>query len=140
MAEPKTKPTDESVDAFLAAVEPASRRTDCLKIREIMERVTGSPARLWGPSIVGFGAYTYVNTTGKPADWPITGFSPRKANLTVYIIPGFSRYDELLARLGRHTTGKSCLYLKSLDGIDLAVLEEMITDSVAYMRKNYPTT
>lgn len=139
MGELKTRPTDASVDAFIAAVEPATRREDCRTVAAMMERVTGFSPVMWGSSIVGFGAYTYVNTTKKPADWPITGFSPRKTSLTLYIMPGFDGHDGLMARLGKHTTGASCLYLKKLADIDIEVLEELISESVAHMRERYPT-
>ena len=140
MSELKTRPTDASVAQFLKAVPDDTRRDDCWTLLALMERVTGSRAVLWGASIVGFGTYTYVNTTKKPADWPITGFSPRKANLTVYVMPGFDRYADLMAKLGKHTTGKSCLYIKKLADIDMAVLEDLVRESVARMRTQYPTT
>ncbi|RDE09327.1 DUF1801 domain-containing protein [Pelagibacterium lacus] len=100
---------------------------------------TGSKPVLWGSSIIGFGAYTYTNSANKSADWPLVGFSPRKANLTLYIVPGFRRHAELMQRLGKHTTGKSCLYIKRLSDIDPGVLEDLVTASVAYMRETYPT-
>lgn len=139
MAELKTRPTDQSVADFLGVVEPEQKRRDCWALVEMMRKATGAEPVMWGPSIVGFGAYTYVNTTNKPADWPITGFSPRKANLTLYIMPGFSRYDALLAKLGKYTTGKSCLYIKKLADVDLDVLEDLVTRSVQHMRATYPT-
>lgn len=138
MAEPKTRPTDRDVHKFLTSVEPVQRREDCKALIAIMQNVTGSNPVMWGPAIVGFGAYT-VQSAKKPYDWPLVGFSPRKANLTLYITPGFSRYDELLAKLGRHTLGKSCLYIRTLAEIDLVVLEELIADAVRYMRATYPT-
>lgn len=139
MAEPKTRPTDASVASFLDTVEPEAKCEDCWTLVRLMEKLTDSKPVLWGTSIVGFGTYTYVNTTGQPADWPIAGFSPRKANLTIYITPGFDRYESLLSRLGKHTTGKSCLYIRKLADIDLAVLEELVGESVALMRERYPT-
>ena len=140
MAELKTQPTDASVADFLAAVEPAGRRADAQMLATLLTEVSGETPVIWGTSIVGFGRYTYVNTTNKPADWPIIGFSPRKANLTVYIMPGFEGYEDLLARLGKHKTSVSCLYLNRLSDIDLEVLREMATRSVAWMRARYPTT
>lgn len=137
MAEPRTRPTDASVPAFIDAVEPAQKREDCRTLVAMMERLTGAKATMWGPSIVGFDSYTDRNAA-KPLDWPITGFSPRKANLTIYITPGFERHGALLERLGRHTTGKSCLYIKQLADVDLGVLEELIAESVALMRKIHP--
>lgn len=140
MAELKTQPTDASVADFLAAVEPAGRRADAQMLATLLTEVSGETPVMWGTSIVGFGRYTYVNTTNKPADWPIIGFSPRKANLTVYIMPGFEGYEDLLARLGKHKTSVSCLYLNRLSDVDLDVLREMATRSVAWMRARYPTT
>ena len=140
MAELKTQPTDASVADFLAAVEPAGRRADAQTLATLLTEVSGETPVMWGTSIVGFGRYTYVNTTKKPADWPIIGFSPRKANLTVYIMPGFEGYEDLLARLGKHRTSVSCLYLNRLSDVDLDVLREMATRSVAWMRARYPTT
>lgn len=139
MSELKTRPTDQKVSEFIDAVEPDQKRQDCWTIVEMMRGITGAEPIMWGPSIVGFGTYTYVNTTNKPADWPITGFSPRKANLTLYVMPGFSEYDDLMARLGKHSTGKSCLYIKKLTDIDLGVLEEIVRQSVEHMRATYPT-
>ncbi len=139
MAELKTQPTDASVADFLAAVEPAGRRADAQALATLLTEVSGETPVMWGTSIVGFGRYTYVNTTKKPADWPIIGFSPRKANLTVYIMPGFDGYADLLARLGKHRTSVSCLYLNRLSDIDLEVLREMATRSVALMRARYPS-
>lgn len=139
MSDLKTRPTDDSVADFLAGVEPTSRRADARTLAALLTEVTGEAPVMWGTSIVGFGRYTYVNTTKKPADWPIIGFSPRKANLTVYIMPGFDGYADLLARLGKHKTSVSCLYLNRLSDIDLEVLREMTTRSVAWMRARYPS-
>jgi len=134
----KTQPTEASVEAFLAAVEPAQRREDALAVCALMREVTGEAPVLWGPSIVGFGRYTYVNTTKKPADWPIIGFSPRKAALTLYIMPGFQAQADLLERLGPHTTSVSCLYIKRLDRIDMGALRALCQWSVAEMKRLYP--
>jgi len=139
MSELKTRPTDRKVSQFIDAVEPDQKRQDCWTIVEMMRTVTGAEPVLWGSSIVGFGTYTYVNTTKKPADWPITGFSPRKANLTLYVMPGFSNYESLMAGLGKHSMGKSCLYIKKLADIDFDVLEEIIRRSVRDMKAAYPT-
>ena len=139
MSDLKTHATDASVSDFLAGVEPPSRRADAQTLATLLTEVTDDAPIMWGTSIVGFGRYTYVNTTKKPADWPIIGFSPRKANLTVYIMPGFDGYADLLARLGKHKTSVSCLYLNRLSDIDLEVLREMATRSVAWMRARYPT-
>jgi hypothetical protein len=134
----KTQPTEASVEDFLAAVEPARRREDALAVCALMREITGETPVLWGPSIVGFGRYTYVNSTRKPAEWPIIGFSPRKAALTVYIMPGFTAQTDMLDRLGPHTTSVSCLYIKRLDQIDVGVLGELCEWSVAEMKRLYP--
>src|SRR5690606_13341003 len=105
------------------------RREDARTLRVLLERATGQPARMWGTSIVGFGRYHYRYASGREGDAPAAGFSPRKANLTVYFVLGFDRFAEDLARLGPHTTSVSCLYLKSLDGVDLALLEDMVARS-----------
>ncbi|GGA78128.1 hypothetical protein GCM10011521_15620 [Arenimonas soli] len=129
----KTQATDADVEKFLAAVPDPGRREDCQRIRELMEAATGAPARLWGPSIVGFGVYHYRYESGREGDWMVTGFSPRKNDLTLYIMPGFARYEALMARLGKHKTGKSCLYIKRLADVDMAVLETLVRESVAAM-------
>ncbi|WP_417581830.1 DUF1801 domain-containing protein [Pelagibacterium sp.] len=139
MSDLKTRPTDQKVSQFIQAVEPESKRQDCWTIVEMMRRITCAEPVMWGASIVGFGTYTYVNTTKKPADWPITGFSPRKANLTIYVMPGFTRFGPLMEKLGKHTTGKSCLYIKKLGDIDQSILEEIVRCSVEQMRAKYPT-
>jgi hypothetical protein len=138
MSEPKTKPTSASIDAFIAAVEDETRRADCLSVAGLMSRITGKPPVLWGSSIIGFDSYHYVYASGRTGDWPIVGFSPRKNDLTLYIMAGFDRYDDLMRRLGKHKTGKSCLYLKTLRDVDADVLEELIRESVAFMKKTYP--
>lgn len=137
MAEPKTTPTGMSVDAFIEAVGHARRREEARAVCAMMARVTGEEPEMWGPSIVGFGRYHYKYDSGREGDWMLTGFAPRKAALTVYIMPGFSQYDRLMARLGKHRTGKSCLYINKLDDVDLAVLAELVRLSVEYMRAKY---
>jgi hypothetical protein len=132
-AEPKTKKTTASVTAFIDAVENDGRRADAKVVLKLMKEVTGEKAAMWGPSIIGFGAYK-----GPTGDWPIVGFSPRKANLVLYIMPGFAQYDALMGKLGKHKTGKSCLYRNKLADVDHAVLKELVTRSVAHMRKLYP--
>jgi hypothetical protein len=140
MAEPKTKPTKASVRAFLAGVDDDTRRSDAKKILALMRDVTGATPRMWGPSIVGFGSYHYVYASGREGDWPVTGFSPRARDLTLYITAGFSGYESLLASLGKHKTGKSCLYVKRLSDIDMDVLRELVTRSVEEMANKCPTT
>lgn len=137
MAELKTKKNTTSVEGFLKKVKDSQRKEDCFKVLELMKRVTGEKPLMWGSSIVGFGSYHYVYATGREGDWPLTGFSPRAQNLTLYIMPGFDRYDELMKRLGKFKTGKSCLYLKKLDDVDQIVLEKLISESVKYMKKKY---
>ncbi len=125
--EPKTVENDGDVAAFLDAVEPARRREESRTLLALMERATGQPPRMWGTSIVGFGRYHYRYASGREGDAAAAGFSPRKASLTVYFPPGFDEdYADGLSRLGPHTTSVSCLYLKTLEGVDLAVLEEMV--------------
>ena len=137
MAELKTRETDASVDAFLDGVANDKRRQDALVVLDMMARITGWPPKMWGGSIVGFGSYRYRYASGHGGEFFITGFSPRKQALTVYIMPGFSQYDALMSRLGKHKTGKSCLYVSKLEDIDLAILEELIRLSVAFMQEKY---
>jgi len=131
-AEPKTKPTDASVSDFIAAVENPVRRADAEVISAMLEAVSGEKPVMWGPSIIGYGSYR-----GSTGDWPIIGFSPRKANLVLYIMPGFEGSGALMARLGRHRTGASCLYINRLSDIDLEVLRALASASVEAMRARY---
>jgi len=140
MAELKTRRTDASVAAFLNAVENKQQRADAKKLSSMMRAATGSRAKMWGGTIVGFGSYHYVYASGREGDWPIVGFSPRKQNLSIYIMPGFEKFDDLMAKLGKYKTGRSCLYVKRLDDVDQTILERLIGESVRYMRANYPTT
>ena len=133
MAELKTKKNDGDVDAFLESVENDRRRRDALSINDIMARLSGSAPRMWGSSIVGFGEYHYTNGSGKQVTWMKTGFSPRKQALTLYIMDGFESYEPLLDELGPHSTGKSCLYIKDLEAVDQAVLEQLITASLSHI-------
>lgn len=126
MAENKTIATALGVDDFLATVEPEQRRDDGRVVRDMMARITGAPAILWGPSIIGFGTHHYRYESGREGDICRIGFSPRKAQLVFYIGAGSGRLDDLLARLGKHSTGKGCLYVKRLADVDMAVLEAMI--------------
>lgn len=137
MSKVKTRQTEADVDAFLQSVSNERRRSDAQTVKTLMERITGCEPRMWGPSIVGFGAYHYRYESGREGDWFLTGFSPRKQALTLYIMPGFTRYDGLMKRLGKYTTGKSCLYVKSLADVDMKVLEELVARSVEHMRKTY---
>jgi uncharacterized protein DUF1801 len=132
MAELKTKPTTASVTDFLESVADQERRNDCLAIAQIMEKVTGAKPRMWGPSIIGFGDYRYKGASGE-TDWFLTGFSPRKKELTLYIMPGVERFPGQLAKLGKYKTGKSCLYIKRLADVDAKVLTMLIEESVKTM-------
>jgi len=133
MAELKTQPTESSVDDFLAGVDE-ERGEDCRTLLDLMSEATGEPPKMWGPSIVGFGSYRYEYDSGRSGDWFLTGFSPRKRNLTLYIMAGFDRYDDLMERLGKHSTGKSCLYVKRLADVDMDVLSELVHASVDHMK------
>jgi hypothetical protein len=130
MAEPKTAANDADVETFLNEIADEKRRQDCFAVLELMKNITGAEPKMWGTSIVGFGSYQYKYASGREGDWFLAGFSPRKQNLTLYIMSGFSRYDELLAKLGKHKTGKSCLHINKLEDVNLDVLEEMIRKSV----------
>lgn len=138
MAELKTQRTDASVADFLNAIPDAGRRADSLAVADLMASVTGAPAEMWGPSIVGFGTCRYRYASGREGEWPVVGFSPRKQNLTLYLTSGFDGYDELMARLGKHTTSKACLYIKRLSDVNLDVLRELVAASVADVRATYP--
>ena len=130
MAELKTKPNNASVAEFLKGVDP-NRKADCQTLKKLMQEVTGKRPKMWGDSIVGFGSYHYKYDSGREGDFFVTGFSPRKQNLTLYIMSGFSRYPALMKKLGKHTTGRSCLYIKRLDDVDMDVLRELIEESAA---------
>src|ERR1043165_7091997 len=119
MAEQKTKPTDESVEDFLNRISDAERREDCFAVAKMMEEITGEKPKMWGPSIVGFGTYHYKYASGHEGDWPVAAFSPRKNDLTLYIMMGLERDPELMAKLGKHKTGKACLYIKRLADVHL---------------------
>jgi hypothetical protein len=129
VASPKTQPSDASVDAFLAGIEDPQKREDSQAICRLMADETGERPRMWGAGIVGFGTYHYVYATGRKGDWMALGFAPRKANLTLYLMDGFTGYEELLARLGKHSTGRSCLHVKRLADVDVEVLREMVRRS-----------
>ena len=130
MAEPKTRPTRSSVGAFLKTVPEEDRRRDCLAIVKIMKKATNAEPRMWGPSIVGFGTYHLKYASGRGGDWPLTAFSPRKNDLTLYIMGGFGRYQALMSRLGKYKNGKACLYIKKLADVDMEVLKELVATSV----------
>jgi hypothetical protein len=133
-AELKTKVNTASVDAFIDK-QPEAVAADCRTIIKLMKKATGEEPEMWGAAIVGFGRYTYEGASGRSGEWMITGFSPRKTNLTVYIMSGFEKEAALMKKLGKHTTGKSCLYIKRLTEVDLKVLEELIVKGVKAMAK-----
>ena len=132
--ENKTRPTQVDVESFLGTVENKTRLQDARTIIEIMQRLTGEPAVMWGPSIIGFGTSHYRYESGREGDVPLVGFSPRKANLVLYLGKSFEGYDTLIAQLGKHKTGASCLYINKLADVDLRVLETMIDRSAAHER------
>jgi hypothetical protein len=131
MTDLKTKPTDQEVDSFLDGLADERQREDCRRVAELMREVTGAEPRMWGENIVGFGHHHYRYATGREGDWFLTGFSPRKQNLTLYLSYGFEDDAALLERLGKHKIGKACLYLKRLDDADQVVLRELIQRAVA---------
>lgn len=140
MATLKTQPNDGDVTAFLNNLDDEPKKSDCLKLLEIFEEVTNMKPVMWGDSIIGFGSYHYKYKSGREGDWFITGFSPRKKNLTLYIMPGFDRFEELTDKLGKFTTGTSCLYINKLTDVDETILKELIQQSVEYMQQTYPPT
>ena len=137
MSEMKTTPGDGSVQAYLESVENAGRREDALVMLELMNKLTGARPVLWGESIVGYGTYEYVRADGSQQKFFVTGFAPRKANLTVYVMPGFKAYEKQLERLGKHKKSVSCLYLPRLKNVDLDALSEIIVDSIETMKNSY---
>ena len=138
MAELKTKKNTASVEDFLAGIENEKRREDAFAVLKLMKGVTRADPVMWGDSIVGFGTYHYVYASGREADWMLTGFSPRKQALTLYIMSGFDRYEDLMQKLGKFKTGKSCLYINRLEDVDLKVLRELVRESVRHMKATYP--
>ena len=140
MAELKTKKHNASVAEFLNAVENEKRRADALEVQQMIQDITGEKPMMWGSSIVGYGSCRLKYESGRELDWMLTGFSPRKTALTVYIMSGFSRYDELLSKLGKFKTGKSCLYINKLEDVDKDVLKDLIRLSVEYMKGKWTTS
>ena len=133
----KTVATDQSVEQFIDGVDNEVKKSDSLTLLDMMVDITDETPVMWGSSLIGFGTYHYKYASGREGDFFLTGFSPRKQALTIYIMPGFSDYDEILGKLGKYKTGKSCLYLKKLDDVDHHLLRELISKSVAYMRDHY---
>jgi hypothetical protein len=136
MAEIKTKLTNASIDKFLQGVKDEQTRADCYQILEMMQKATKAEPKMWGTSIIGFGHSHYKYESGREGDWFLTGFSPRKQNLTLYIGSGFADYEELLGQLGKHTLGKGCLYIKQLEDVDTKVLKKIIANSVRQKKHN----
>jgi len=140
MAELKTQKNDANIENFLKSVENQTRREDSLVILDLMREITGDQGSMWGDSIVGFGDFSYTNSTKKEYKWFKTGFSPRKQSMTLYIMDGFDTYNEILSRLGKHKLGKSCLYINKLADVDLDVLREVVEASVDHMDTSNPYT
>jgi uncharacterized protein YdhG (YjbR/CyaY superfamily) len=136
VAELKNKRNKGDVKAFLNGVTDEKKRQDSFAIVELMKQITEKGPEMWGDSIVGFGSYHYKYASGREGDWFLTGFSPRKQNLTLYIMAGFDEYDQLLNKLGKHSTGKSCLYIKKAEDVDMDVLKELVQKSVEHMEGN----
>lgn len=134
----KTIQNDGDVRVFLNAIEDEQKREDCFQLLEWMEAITGAKATMWGDSIVGFGSYHYVYASGREGDWMLTGFSPRKQNISIYAMCDLAHFTDTLADLGKHKTGKSCLYIKRLSDIDSLVLQDLIQQSVQYTKDKYP--
>ena len=136
MSEPKTKPTSQSVREFLKTIAPEEKRQDNFALLEMFESITGEKAVMWGPSIVGFGLYHYKSErSSQEGDWPLVGFSPRKQNLTLYVMTGNKDSQELFKNLGKHTTSKACLYIRRLSDVDQTVLEKLIQKSYRHAKK-----
>ncbi len=138
MAELKTKRNKGDVQTYLNSVENEVKRQDSFTIMELMKEVTGEEPEMWGDSIVGYGTYHYKYASGREGDWFLTGFAPRKQNLTLYIMAGFDQYDKLLGDLGKYKTGKSCLYINKLEDVDQDVLRELVRQSVEHMKNTNP--
>jgi len=137
MAELKTKPNDGSVLDFLAKIEDESKRDDCYEIMNMMEEVSKDQPKMWGTSIIGYGTYRYKYASGREGEWMRIGFSPRKQNLTLYLMAGVERNEEILSRIGKYKNGKSCFYIKKLDDIDRDVLRELMVASLEHVEAIY---
>ena len=138
MYEQKTKETADNVIVFIEAVESPKKREVAYRLLDIFTETTGYEAKMWGPSIIGFGSYHYVYKTGHEGDAPLVGFSPRKAKISLYFAPGDTEREELLAKFGKHTSGKACVYINKVDDIDIEVLQELIGQSIIFLKKTYP--
>lgn len=136
----KTVAGDASVEDFLRTVEPEKKRSDSQALDALFRRVTGWQPVMWGPAIIGYGSYHYRYQSGREGDFLATGFAPRKANLSIYIMPGYQDYSAILSRLGKHKIGKSCLYINKLADVDMDVLEELIQTGLGDLAGKYPVT
>jgi hypothetical protein len=139
MAGAKTRPTEEQVELYLQAISPPKKQADCRELAAMMSSATGEPPVMWGSSIVGFGTYHYRYDSGHEGDAPLTGFSSRTRNITIYTLTGHDSQETLLGKLGKYTRGKSCLYIKTLDDVDSTVLQELIETSIAHVKRTYPS-
>lgn len=140
MAQNKTQPTQQKVSEFISSIEDKRKQADCRELMKMMSGITRNRAKMWGPNIVGYGKYHYKYASGREGDFFLTGFSPRKQALSIYIVSGFELNSDLMEKLGKYKTGKSCLYVKTLNDIDRSVLAQLVEESVAYMRKTYPAS
>lgn len=138
MADNKTKTTPVDPLDFINSVEHPTRKADALVLFDLYKRITGYEPKMWGPTIIGFGRYSYTYDSGHSGDSLASGFSPRKASLSIYIVPGYQDYDHILARLGKYKIGKSCLYVNKLADVDMAVLEELIKTGLNDLNKIWP--
>jgi len=134
----KTQPTGKSVSDYIDSLPDERQRKDARELVKMMEKATKAKGKMWGTSIVGFGDYRYKYASGREGDWFYVGFAPRKRNLTLYIMPGFERYEDLLEKLGKHSIGKSCLYVNSLGGLHMPTLRKLVNESVKHMKKMHP--
>ncbi len=137
MAENKTKPTLLKAQDYLEKIDNDQRKADCLALNTLMAEITGENAVMWGTSIIGYGSYHYKYESGREGDMPLIGFSNRKQNITIYIMTGFTKYEELLDKIGKYKIGKSCFYIKKLSDIDVEVLKEMIISSIDVIKNKY---
>lgn len=133
----KTQPTTEDVSAFLARVDDSRKREDVQTIVDMLENITGYSPTMWGDSMIGFGRYEYHYKSGRSGEWMVVGVAPRARNITVYIMPGFKPFEELLSRLGKYKTSQSCLYINRLSDVDISVLKQLMTQSVELMKERY---
>jgi hypothetical protein len=140
MVEPKLKPSDKSVNALVDKISDEARREECYALIGLMKRVTSTEPKIWANGLVGFGSYHYKYASGHEGDCFVAGFASRKTALTLYITAGVERFPKLLAKLGKHKAGKGCLYIKNLDDVNLAVLEDLLSKSVEWTRTKYPST